>query len=153
MIGARKSRQCRFILAALLTGVSLPAYACTGAVAVCERGSTGSLALIERGVAARVVVEDATDAGVRDAAEDLTRDLAAVGGVSRADDAPVATDLNQPVHVNLGMAIQRLALPGSIEVHGHDRLTSVDPAKTDGAIGRGIDGPRVEPLARDDVVG
>lgn len=60
--------------------VSTPALACTGAVAVCERTAAGALPLIERGVPARVIVEPTADGGVRDAADDLGRDLTGLAG-------------------------------------------------------------------------
>ncbi|UUL81209.1 glycosyl hydrolase 115 family protein [Sphingomonas qomolangmaensis] len=79
-------RTAYLIATAIVSLAATPAFACTDAVSMCDRNTTGALSLIERGVAARVVVEGGTDAGVRDAAQDLTRDLAAVAG--RADVAP-----------------------------------------------------------------
>lgn len=68
------------IAAILLSLLAAPAFACAGDGAICETASPGALSLIAEGVSARTIVEPGTDPGVGDAADDLVRDLATLGG-------------------------------------------------------------------------
>lgn len=105
-------RAVRRVLTALALTAAGPALACTGAVSICARDSAGSLPLIANGVASRVVVEDATDAGVRDAAGDLTRDLAALGGrTDTASDRAVLIGV-----VGSSPIVDRLIAEGKLDV-------------------------------------
>lgn len=68
------------IAAVLLSLLAAPTFACAGDAVICETTSPGALSLIIDGVPAKIIVEPGTDPGVRDAADDLVRDLATLGG-------------------------------------------------------------------------
>ncbi|RHW18493.1 hypothetical protein D1610_08615 [Sphingomonas gilva] len=102
------------IAALLLSLLAAPAFACTGDAAICETTSPGALSLIAEGVPARIVVEPGGDAGVRDAADDLARDLAALGvRDDTASDRAIIIGV-----VGASPLIDRLVAEGRLDVSG-----------------------------------
>lgn len=107
-------RACLVIAAAALSCSATPALACEGAASICERATPGTLALIVDGIAAKVIVEPNSDAGVRDASEDFVRDLAALsGGTTTAPDRAVIIGV-----VGESPVIDRLIATGKLDATG-----------------------------------
>lgn len=111
---AISGRMCARVTIAAALLCATPAIACDGTSAICERATPGALALIADGVPARVIVEPTTDAGVRDASDDLVRDFAALGaGAATAADRAVIIGV-----VNESAVIDRLIAAGKLDATG-----------------------------------
>ena len=110
-------------LTAAVAGVSVPSWACTTAVSICERAIPHSVSLIKNGKAVPIVVDNAADSAVINVAKAFASDMAQVAG---SEAPPLLTSL--PVKgeiVLIGVAgqsplIDRLIREGRLSVDGLD---------------------------------
>src|SRR3546814_2997289 len=84
---------------------------------------------------------------------DWSSDVCSSDLIGCADDALVAADPNQSIHIGVGMPEQGLPFAGSVEPNGDDGVTAVDLRQTDRPVAFRIDGKGIEPIMRDEVEG